>query len=46
MFRAVDKVQKKGAKGVYEEYKDKIGSSKLQALIDISMVKGNIDGST
>jgi histidyl-tRNA synthetase len=43
MFRAVDKVQKKGAKGVYEEYKDKIGSSKLQALIDISMVKGNID---
>jgi histidyl-tRNA synthetase len=43
MFRAVDKVQKKGAKGVYEEYKDKIGLSKLKTLIDISTVKGNID---
>jgi len=43
MFRAVDKVQKKGAKGVYEEYKDKIGLSKLKTLIDISTVKGNVD---
>lgn len=43
MFRAVDKVQKKGAKGVYEEYRNKIGLSKLQSLIDISTARGNID---
>jgi histidyl-tRNA synthetase len=43
MFRAADKVQKKGAKGVYEEYRNKIGLSKLQSLIDISTARGNID---
>ena len=40
MFRAVDKVPKKGAQGVLAEYKDRIEPSKLQSLIDLSKVKG------
>jgi histidyl-tRNA synthetase len=43
MLHAVDKVPRKGAQSVLEEYKDKIEPSKLQALIDLSTVKGNID---
>jgi histidyl-tRNA synthetase len=43
MLRAVDKVPKKGPQAVIEEYKDKIEPPKLQALIDLSKVKGNID---
>ncbi|HYY40740.1 MAG TPA: ATP phosphoribosyltransferase regulatory subunit, partial [Nitrososphaera sp.] len=43
MLRAVDKVPKKGPHAVLEEYKDKIEPPKLQALIDLSKVKGNID---
>jgi len=43
MFRAVDKVPKKGAQGVLSEYKDRIESEKLQALIELSMVKGSVD---
>jgi len=43
MFRAVDKVPKKGAQGVLSEYKDRISPEKLQALIDLSIVKGTID---
>ena len=43
MLHAVDKVPKKGAQSVLAEYKDKIELSKLQALIRVSSVKGNID---
>jgi histidyl-tRNA synthetase len=43
MFRAVDKVPKKGANGVFLEYKDKIQYSLLQRLIDLSNTKGTID---
>jgi histidyl-tRNA synthetase len=43
MLHAVDKVPKKGAQSVLAEYKDKIEPSKLQALIDLSSVKGSID---
>jgi histidyl-tRNA synthetase len=43
MLHAVDKVPKKGAQSVLAEYKDKIELSKLQALIGVSSVKGNID---
>jgi histidyl-tRNA synthetase len=40
MFRAVDKVPKKGAQGVLAEYKEKIEPAKLQSLIDFSKVTG------
>ncbi|UVS69447.1 histidine--tRNA ligase [Nitrososphaera viennensis] len=40
MFRAVDKVPKKGAQGVLAEYKDAIEPAKLQSLIDFSKVTG------
>jgi histidyl-tRNA synthetase len=43
MFRAVDKVPKKGAQAVLAEYKDKIEPTKLQALIELSNVKGSVD---
>ena len=43
MFRAVDKVPKKGAQAVLQEYKDRIEPVKLQALIDLSKVKGTVD---
>jgi histidyl-tRNA synthetase len=43
MFRAIDKVPKKGAQGVLSEYKDRISPEKLQALIDLSTVKGTVD---
>jgi histidyl-tRNA synthetase len=43
MFRAVDKVPKKGAQAVLVEYKDRIESSKLQSLIELSKVKGSVD---
>jgi histidyl-tRNA synthetase len=43
MFRAVDKVPKKGAQGVLQEYKGKIEQGKLQSLIDLSTVKGSVD---
>lgn len=43
MFRAVDKVPKKGAQAVLQEYRDKIESAKLQALIKLSKIKGTID---
>lgn len=43
MFRAVDKVPKKGAQAVLAEYKDKIEPAKLQALIELSNVKGSVD---
>jgi histidyl-tRNA synthetase len=43
MFRAVDKVPKKGVKEVLQEYKDKFDYSTLQSLIDLSVIKGDID---
>jgi histidyl-tRNA synthetase len=43
MFRAVDKVSKKGAQAVLTEYKDKIEPAKMQALIELSKVKGNVN---
>jgi histidyl-tRNA synthetase len=43
MFRAVDKVPKKGANQVLLEYKDKIQYSLLQRLIDLSKTRGTID---
>jgi histidyl-tRNA synthetase len=43
MFRAVDKVPKKGAQGVLQEYKGKIEPAKLQSLIDLSTVRGSVD---
>ncbi|WP_415283280.1 histidine--tRNA ligase [Candidatus Nitrososphaera sp. FF02] len=42
MFRAVDKVPKKGAQGVIAEYKDAIDPAKLQKLIDFSNTRGNV----
>ncbi|MGI0040090.1 MAG: ATP phosphoribosyltransferase regulatory subunit, partial [Nitrososphaera sp.] len=41
MFRAVDKVPKKGAAAVLHEYKDTVEQGKLQALIDLSQVRGS-----
>jgi histidyl-tRNA synthetase len=43
MFRAVDKVPKKGVQAVLAEYKERIESAKLQALIELSKVKGTVD---
>ncbi|HEX9678089.1 histidine--tRNA ligase [Nitrososphaera sp.] len=43
MFRAVDKVSKKGAPTVLEEYKDAVDPVKLQALLDFSQIKGPVD---
>lgn len=42
LFRAVDKVPKKGAKAVLEEYRERFDSSKLKKLIDLSGVKGTL----
>lgn len=41
MFRAVDKVPKKGTAAVLHEYKDAVEPGKLQALIDLSQVRGS-----
>jgi histidyl-tRNA synthetase len=43
MFRAVDKVPKKGPQAVLAEYNDKIDRVKMEALIDLSKLKGNVD---
>ncbi len=43
MFRAVDKVSKKGAPAVIEEYKDTVDPVKLQTLLDLSQIKGSVD---
>lgn len=43
MFRAVDKVPKKGPQAVLQEYKDVVEPAKLQALIDLSKIKGSVD---
>ncbi|HVX01607.1 MAG TPA: histidine--tRNA ligase [Nitrososphaera sp.] len=43
IFRAVDKVPKKGAHDVLAEYKDAIEPTKLQSLIEFSKVTGQVD---
>ncbi|HXV46498.1 MAG TPA: histidine--tRNA ligase [Nitrososphaera sp.] len=43
MFRAVDKVPKKGAQAVLAEYKDRIETAKLQALIELSKINGTVE---
>ena len=43
MFRAVDKVPKKGASAILKEYEGVIEQSKLQALIDLSQVRGSVE---
>jgi histidyl-tRNA synthetase len=43
VFRAIDKVSKKGAEAVLQEYRDRIDPTKLRSLIDLSRVKGSPD---
>jgi len=43
MFRALDKVPKKGMQTVLQEYKEKIEPSKLKSLIELSQVRGTVD---
>lgn len=43
MFRAIDKVPKKGTKVVLEEYKDKIEYSTLKSMMELSTRNGTID---
>ncbi len=42
MFRAVDKVPKKGPQAVLDEYRNSIEPAKLQTLIDLSGIKGTV----
>jgi histidyl-tRNA synthetase len=42
IFRAIDKVQKKGPQAVYEEYEQKIKPSILKPLLELSTVVGTI----
>lgn len=42
MFRAVDKVPKKGARAILEEYREVVEQSKLQSLIDLSALRGTV----
>jgi histidyl-tRNA synthetase len=43
MFRAIDKVSKKGAQAVLDEYKAKIDPAKLHSLINLSQQSGTAD---
>ncbi len=43
LFRAIDKVPKKGAQAVLQEYRDKLEPAKLQSLIDLSKIRGTVD---
>ena len=43
LFRAVDKVPKKGPEAVVKEYSGRIDPAKLRKLIDLSGVKGTAD---
>ena len=43
MFRAIDKVPKKGVQAVQEEYKDRLDPSNLQRLIELSGNAGTVD---
>lgn len=40
MFRGIDKVSKKGAQAVLDEYKDRIEPAKLRPLIHLSQLRG------
>lgn len=42
MFRAIDKVPKKGARTILDEYKDVVEQPKLQSLIDLSALRGTV----
>jgi histidyl-tRNA synthetase len=42
IFRAIDKVQKKGQQAVFEEYKHKIKPSILKPLLELSTVVGTV----
>lgn len=46
MFRAVDKVPKKGAQAVLQEYSGRIDPAKLKMLIELSSVRGSVDDIT
>jgi histidyl-tRNA synthetase len=43
MFRAIDKVPKKGPEQVLDEYKGRMDSEKLSSLISISKAKGSLE---
>jgi histidyl-tRNA synthetase len=43
LLRAVDKVPKKGVHAVVQEYEQKIDTTRLQALIDLSTVRGSVE---
>ena len=41
LFRAIDKVPKKGVQGVMAEYKDAVDPAKLRSLMELSAAKGS-----
>ena len=41
LFRAIDKVPKKGVQGVMAEYKDAVDPAKLKSLMELSAAKGS-----
>lgn len=43
IFRAIDKVPKKGSEAVYSEFKGKLSLSVLDRLISLSSIKGSVD---
>jgi histidyl-tRNA synthetase len=43
IFRAMDKVPKKGSEAVYNEFKGKLNPSVLNKLISLSSIHGNVD---
>ena len=43
LFRAVDKVPKKGVNAVMQEYANRIDPEKLKKLLDLSSVRGTLD---
>lgn len=43
MLRAIDKVPKKGAEAVLQEYSSRLDVSKLKSLIELSQIKGSAD---
>ncbi|MGI0024603.1 MAG: ATP phosphoribosyltransferase regulatory subunit, partial [Nitrososphaera sp.] len=43
LFRAIDKVPKKGAQAVLQEYRDSLEPAKLRSLIELSKTRGSVD---
>src|ERR1051326_6373828 len=43
MLRAIDKVPKKGAEAVLQEYSSRLDVSELKSLIELSQIKGSAD---